>query len=168
MGRTRDSVSFFRPDFRRMEDSRGRNYTTPPFPLLLRLPVFYRCLRWGKALFISSSRRPSRLPFRLERTDPLRLSFSLSLLLSTVPRESAAILYIAKSFTISLGTFIILQLNLPCFAAERYPAVGLIYHFTSRPTISTFPRLDPDRVLLYSFLPRSSHAISHPEPNLEY
>jgi len=48
-----------------------------------------------------------------------------------VPRESAAILYIAKSFTISLGTFIIPQLNPPCFAAKRYRGrFNLSFHFS--------------------------------------
>lgn len=89
-----------------MENSRGRNYVDY-VPLSAPGP-FSRFSQWGKALFISSSRRPSRdAPLSAsgnERTDPLRAFLSFSLV---VPRESAAILYIAKSFTISLGTFII-------------------------------------------------------------
>jgi len=101
--------------------------------------------RWGRLSLSRQLGGAQPAPFRLQRgLIFLSLSLSLSRALPTrcrVGRESAAILYIVKTFTISLGTFIIPQLNLPCFAAERYPAVALIYHLKplDPETISTFP-----------------------------
>lgn len=75
--------------------------------------------------------------------------------LSTVPRQSAAILYIAKSFTISLGTFIILQLNLPCFAAGALPRGRFNLSFHLSPGYLDFSSAR-DRPFSPRFVPRSS------------
>lgn len=111
-------------------------------------PLYFSPSARGKALFISSSRRPSRGTSPRAATRGLTPPPPPSVRFSVVPRESAAILYIAKSFTISLGTFIIPQLNPPCFAAERYRGrFNLSFHF-SPDYRGAFPRLVPNVLLL--------------------
>lgn len=119
-----------------------------------------RCLSRGTPLR-TAARGLTLLFLSLSLSLRLTLFFSRSLALS-LSRESAAILYIAKSFTISLGTFIIPQLNPPCFVAERYCGrFNLSFHLApdyppdyTIPTTLLFP-LPPPR-LVQNVLLRSS------------
>lgn len=156
---------------RRAEHSRNRKHdSVSPLSVKCSSRSSSPSCGWGKALFISSSRGAylAALHSELQREDwpcsfflSPSLFFSRSLALS-LSHESAAILYIAKSFTISLGTFIIPQLNPPCFVAERYRGrFNLSFHLApdyppdyTIPTTLLFP-LPPPR-LVQNVLLRSS------------